>query len=191
MKKMYPFLVLILCGLAACKKDENKPGNGGNTTDIPATINYALSITGTQGYFASAPMMVTGYNPDAGDIFVASYGAHNTNTLTRVRASKGNDVADLHLYFNGGKGTGSKMIEPSPNFLESDLFLMKSDGSFSIKVVFPEQTPVQISAYGAPGNALTGKISGTFTHREVVSDPYSVTEYDAEIELGFTVKRSE
>lgn len=189
---MYPLLVLIFCGLAACKKEKDPPANGGNPTDPPAsTINYELSISATQGYLAANPLKITGSNPDAGDIFAASYGAQSTHTLVRVRASKGSDVADFQLYFNGGKGTGTKMVEPSPNFLESDIFIMKSDGSFSIKVIFPQQTPVQISAYGAPGNALTGKISGMFKHREIISSPYTVTEYDAETELSFTVKRNE
>ncbi len=192
MKKVYPILLMaVLSCLAACKKDkDNDPDGNGNGTNPPSGINYRLRVNATQGYFASNPVDMN-YDPDeASDLFMALFKAQDNGTHVRIRRT-GTRLADLLLYFNGGTGTGSKTIVSVPSYPESNLVLMQPDGSFNIKVVFPEQTSVQVNAYGAPGTALSGKLSGIFTHTETQSDPFLVTEYDTELTVEFTVKRSE
>ncbi|MBL0912748.1 MAG: hypothetical protein IBJ09_10285 [Bacteroidia bacterium] len=184
-------LIAALCGLTACKKDGDKePGGGGNGTNPPAGINYRLRVHAAQGYFASNPVDMN-YDPDeASDYFMALFKPQDNGTHVRIRRS-GPRLADLLLYFDGGTGMGTRTIVPHPAYPESNLVLLKADGSFNIKVVFPEQTAVQVSAYGAPGAALSGKLSGIFTHTETLSDPFTITEYDTELTVEFTIKRSE
>lgn len=192
MKKVYPILLMaVLSCLAACKKDkDNDPDGNGNGTNPPSGINYRLRVNAAQGYFASNPVDMK-YDPDeATDYFMALFKPQDNGTYVRIRRS-GPRLADLLLYFDGGAGTGTRTIVPHPAYPESNLVLLKPDGSFNIKVDFPEQTAVQVSAYGAPGAALSGKLSGVFTHTETQSDPFSMTEYDTELTVEFTVKRSE
>lgn len=182
-------MLAALLGLAACKKDKDADNEGPGDNNTPA-VTYTLRVSAGQGYFAGNPLNAV-YDPDeAADFFMALYKPQAGGTYVRIRHTV-NRVSDLLLYMDGGTGTGSKTIAYHPDYPESNLVLILPDGSFQLKLLFPEGTPLNITTYSGVNGVVEGRIQGTFTHQETATNPFSQTEYDAALTVDFKVKRSE